>query len=331
MMKFNQFKFIDLFAGIGGMRIPFDELGGECVFTSEWDQYAQQSYKEYFGEQPCGDITKIHEQDIPNHDILLAGFPCQPFSIMGDKQGFTETRGTLFFDIERILTKKQPIAFLLENVKNLTSHDGGRTFQVIKDRLTALGYTIYTKVLNALNFGLPQNRERIIIVGFRKNIKFSWPKETPDYTPLSEILEDDSKINSSHFASKEIQTKRIKKCKCIPNYPSIWHENKSGNISALPYSCALRAGASYNYLLVNGKRRLSARELLRLQGFPDDFKIVVSHAQLRKQAGNAVPVPMIRAVAKLMMTALAEKQPCSIIHRSIQIDMFEEKQITATG
>ena len=157
----DNFNFIDLFAGIGGIRIPYEKLGGTCVFSSEWDKHAQQTYAYNFGEIPAGDITKIDATEIPDHDILLAGFPCQPFSIIGDKQGFEDTRGTLFFDIARILKQKQPSAFLLENVKQLLTHDKGQTFAVIQAQLSRLGYTTYHKVLNALDFGLPQKRERI--------------------------------------------------------------------------------------------------------------------------------------------------------------------------
>ena len=316
------FKFIDLFAGIGGIRIPFERLGGTCVFSSEWDKHAQESYQENFGEIPFGDITKIHEKNIPDHDILLAGFPCQPFSILGDKQGFSDTRGTLFFDIERILKEKRPRAFLLENVKQLTSHDKGRTFTVIQDHLRDLGYTIYTKVLNALDFGVPQKRERIFIVGFYDKIEFSWPRTVPHYKPLEEILENDSEVDQSLFVSEKILENRLAKCKKIPNFASIWHENKSGNISALPYSCALRAGASYNYLLVNGRRRPSGREMLRLQGFPETFKIVMRYTQIRKQAGNSVTVPVVQAVAERMIFALNS----NILKRTYeyQASLFDE-------
>src|SRR3989344_902259 len=164
-----KFTFIDLFAGIGGIRIAFDNVGGRCVFTSEIDEYSQKMYENYFGEKPHGDITKIDAKDIPDHDILTGGFPCQAFSIIGGRRGFADTRGTLFFDVERILKEKRPKAFLLENVRNLTTHDGGRTFEVIKEKLQALGYFIHYKVLNGLNFGVPQKRERIIIVGFEQN------------------------------------------------------------------------------------------------------------------------------------------------------------------
>ena len=307
-MNSSNWTFIDLFAGIGGMRIPFEELGGECVFSSEWDESAQQTYYSNFDDMPAGDITKIDEAAIPNHDVLLAGFPCQPFSIIGNKQGFGDTRGTLFFDIERIVKKKQPQAFLLENVRQLVSHDKGRTFLIICERLKELGYTIYYKILNALDFGLPQKRERIFIVGFRERIAFDFPMDTGEYRPLSDILEPDDEVDPSFFASEKIRRSRLKKCKIEPFYPSIWHENKGGNISVLPFSCALRAGASYNYLLVNGIRRPSGRELLRLQGFPENFKIVVNITQLRKQTGNSVAVPVISAIAEKMQEALKKRK-----------------------
>ena len=294
-------KFIDLFAGIGGIRIPFDELGYECVFSSEWDKNACKTYEANFGEMPFGDITKIKEIDIPEHDLLLAGFPCQAFSIMGKMQGFNDTRGTMFFEIERILAFHKPKAILLENVKQLVGHDKGNTFKIILEKLEALGYYTKFKILNALDFGLPQKRERIIIVGFldKEQIqKFNFEFEKIDYK-LSEILEDEKYIDKSFFASEKIRMKRqmatINKSKF---FPSVWHENKSGNISILDYSCALRTGASYNYLLVNGIRRFTSRELLRLQGFPDTFKIVVSNQEIRRQTGNSVAIPMIRMVAK---------------------------------
>lgn len=298
--KNPKFTFIDLFAGIGGIRIPFGELNGKCVFSSEWDKAAQTTYTSNFGEIPFGDITKIKADFIPHHDILLAGFPCQAFSIMGKMKGFDDTRGTMFFEVARILDYHHPKAILLENVKQLVSHDGGKTFKVILKTLEKLGYHVKWKVLNALDFGLPQKRERVIIVGFldkeaSDNFNFDFPKVP--YS-LESILEPEDEIEGSLIASDEIQAKRQRRVmgKDI-FYPSVWHENKSGNISVLPYACALRTGASYNYLLVNGYRRPSSRELLRLQGFPDKYNIVVSHTEIRKQTGNSVAVPMIRAVA----------------------------------
>jgi DNA (cytosine-5)-methyltransferase 1 len=292
----NKYRFIDLFAGIGGIRLPFDEAGCECVFSSEIDKGACETYYANFGHVPYGDITKIEACDIPDHDILLAGFPCQAFSIIGKRGGFGDTRGTLFFEIARILAEKQPRAFLLENVKQLCSHDGGKTFQTILRILDELGYHVHWRVLNALDYGLPQKRERVMIVGFRDNLRFEFPDPVAKYTPLSELLFPDCDVDRSYFASDRITSKRRASVENAP-CPSIWHENKGGHVSALPYSCALRAGASHNYLLVNGIRRLTPREMLRLQGFPDSYNIVVSDGALKKQAGNSVPVSMIRAVS----------------------------------
>jgi len=305
----RKYQTIDLFAGIGGIRLGFQALGCENVFSSEWDSAAQKMYEANFGEKPFGDINLIEPKDIPNHDILLAGFPCQPFSIAGKGLGFSDTRGTLFFNIESILEAKKPQAFLLENVKRLTTHDNNRTFNVILERLTNLGYTVYFRVFNSLDFGVPQKRERIYIVGFREAINFDFPQVPGFYKPLAEILEKDEDVPQSYFLSEEMKKKRLKAVKGIPPFPSIWHENIGGNISALPYSCALRAGGSYNYLVVNGIRRLTDREMLRLQGFPDDFKINIPYSQARKVAGNTVTVPVIEAIAKEMMKALKEKQP----------------------
>src|SRR3989338_1265711 len=313
------FKFIDLFAGIGGMRIPFEELGGECVFTSDWDKDAQKMYEVNFGEKPHGDITKIHEIDIPNHDVLLAGFPCQVFSIIGSRKGFEDTRGTLFFDIERILKAKRPKAFLLENVKQLRGHDKGRTLNVILNHLTALGYHVHWKVLNALNFGLPHKRERIFIVGLLHNYDFTFPQGTLNRKPLSDILE--KKVDHSYFAAKVIQ-KRMKDNHKSRYNPGIWHVNKGGNISSHPYSCALRAGASYNYLLVNGKRRLTERECLRLLGFPESYKIVRTYMQMRKVTGNGVVVPGGRAIAKEIVSCLKGERPINELCNSLMSEQL---------
>jgi DNA (cytosine-5)-methyltransferase 1 len=307
-MNPDDFTCIDLFAGIGGIRLAFESVGGRCVFSSEWDASAQEVYTANFGERPHGDITQIPDHDIPDHDILLGGFPCQPFSIIGDKQGFADTRGTLFFDIERILQAKRPAAFLLENVKQLRSHDKGRTFAVIQQRLRQLGYHVHWKILNALDFGLPQKRERIFIVGFRDDVDFEFPARS-DTSPKSlvDILEPDDAVDENLFASDYIRQKRWDAVQGKDVfYPSIWHENKSGNVSVLPFSCALRAGASFSYLLVNGKRRLSPREQLRLQGFPDCYQIFGSELQIRKMLGNSVSVPVVSAVARQMIRAIRQ-------------------------
>lgn len=305
-MNWEQFRFIDLFAGIGGIRLGFESVGGKCVFSSEFDEDACKTYEANFGEHPSGDITKIKASDIPDFDILLGGFPCQSFSIIGKKEGFAnETCGTLFFDIERILKEKKPKAFMLENVRNLTAHDGGRTFNVIISHLKALGYDVYAKVLNALDYGVPQRRERIIIVGFLDNVQFEFPKPIPqsERKTLLDILEVD--VDKKYYVRDEIHQSRLERLK-DKEYPKpyISHENIAGSITPHPYSSALRASASANYILINDERRPTERELLRIQGFPDTYKIVVPYGKIRKQTGNSVAVPVIEAVAKEMIKAL---------------------------
>lgn len=309
-------KYIDLFAGIGGFRIAagqsFKEnnISGECVFSSEIDASAREEYCANFGDYPSGDITQIDARMIPEHDLLFAGFPCQPFSIIGDGKGFSDTRGTLFFDIARIINEKRPMAFVLENVKRLVSHNNGETLGHILQTLRNLGYFVDFKVLNAMDYGLPQKRERVFIVGFYKPMVFFWPPKSGFMKPLSQILEN--KVQKKHFASEQIVAKR-KKLHAPEQRPSIWHENKSGNISSHPFSCALRAGASYNYLLVNGERRLTPREKLRLQGFPDSFKIVVPDGQIRKQAGNSVPVNVVKAVIDSLVPHIKAELQWSLV------------------
>lgn len=305
-MDWSNFRFIDLFAGIGGIRLGFESVGGKCVFSSEWDKDACKTYEANFGEYPAGDITQIEAKDIPDFDILLAGFPCQAFSIIGKKEGFdNETCGTLFFDIERILKEKKPKAFMLENVRNLTAHDKGNTFKVIRTHLESLGYKVYAKVLNALDFGVPQKRERIIIVGFLDDVSFSFPEPVPveQRKKLVDILEKD--VDDKYYVKERIRDSRLMRLK-DPNYPKpyISHENMAGSITPHPYSSCLRAGASANYILINDERRPTEREMLRIQGFPDDYKIVVSYGKIKHQTGNSVAVPVIKAVAKNMLEAL---------------------------
>ena len=297
-----KFTYIDLFAGIGGFHQAADSLGGKCVFASEIDTEAKKAYQANYGIMPKGDITKISNNEIPDHDVLLAGFPCQPFSIIGNRLGFDDIRGTLFFEIARILKDKKPPIFVLENVKQLSRHNHGKTLETIIKTLEEIGYLVYWNVLNALDFGLPQKRERTIIVGFlNHNVSFSFPCPKTS-GKLEDVLEPDEKVDDKYFASERIVQKRLKNHKSKYN-PGIWHENKSGNITSYPYSCALRAGASYNYLLVNGVRRLTPREMLRLQGFPETFKIVCNDSQTRKQAGNAVPVNVIKSVLEAAINA----------------------------
>lgn len=292
-------RFIDLFCGIGGFRYALEGAAGkfdinvECVLSSDIDPDCQKAYAANFGEKPVGDIHQIAADSIPDHDILLAGFPCQPFSIIGNRKGFEDARGTLFFEIARILEAKKPQVFILENVKLLAGHNQGRTLARILEVLRNLGYNVDRRVFNALDFGLPQKRERIFIVGFKSPCDFEWPKGGIPMTSLREILE--KRVPHEFYASDYIRKRRLAQLQATKE-PTIWHENKAGHISAYPYSCALRAGASYNYLLVNGERRLTPREMLRLQGFPDSFKFVCNYSQTRKQAGNSLPVPVAQSV-----------------------------------
>jgi DNA (cytosine-5)-methyltransferase 1 len=291
------FTFIDLFAGIGGFHQAALPLGGRCVFASEIDVNARRAYQANYGFAPHGDITAIDAGAIPDHDALFAGFPCQPFSIIGNGLGFDDARGTLVFEIFRVLKAKRPGLFILENVKRLSGHNKGRTLRTILGSLEDLGYEVHCRVLNALDYGLAQKRERTIIVGFRDwGVNFSFPAPTGPGR-LDDVLEPDCDVDAKHFASGRIAEKRLEGHRSY-FCPSVWHENKSGHISSYPYSCALRAGASYNYLLVNGRRRLTPREMLRLQGFPDSFRIVCSDSQTRRQAGNAVPVNVVGAVLR---------------------------------
>lgn len=305
-MDWNNFRFIDLFAGIGGIRLGFESVGGHCVFSSEFDEDACKTYEANFHEHPSGDITKIPAKDIPEFDILLGGFPCQAFSIIGKKEGFAnETCGTLFFEIERILKEKHPPAFMLENVKNLKSHDNGNTYKVIKSHLQSLGYNVHESVLNSLDYGVPQKRERIFIVGFLNNVRFNFPAPVPFYErkSLSDILE--TNVAEKYYVNPRIRESRLQRIK-NKNYPKpyISHENMAGSITPHPYSSCLRAGASANYILINDERRPTEREMLRLQGFPDSYKIVLPYGKVKKQCGNSVSVPVISAIAKEMIKSL---------------------------
>lgn len=302
----SHLKFTDFFCGIGGFHIAAENLGLQCVFASDIDNYAQDAYEANFGMRPVGDINKVEADDVPDHDILFAGFPCQPFSIIGKQNGFSDPRGTLFFELLRIIKKKRPSAIVLENVKQLATSDKGRVIERILKDLRSLGYSVEYKILNALDYGVPQKRERTIIVGTLHDFGcFDWPEGNIPMKPLPEILEvtPPDKV----FVSERIKLKRF--VAHTPKItPSIWHENKSGNISSYPFSCALRAGASYNYLLVNGERRLTPREMLRLQGFPDSYKIVCTDSQIRKQAGNAVAVPVVQAVIERVVDVIRQSE-----------------------
>jgi len=333
--KTSDFKFIDLFAGIGGIRIGFEELGGNCVFTSEWNEFSKKTYLANFSSTAShiftGDITKIDESDIPDHDVLLAGFPCQPFSItgvskknsLGRPHGFEcATQETLFFDVARILAKKRPAAFLLENVKNLVSHDKGNTFRVIIETLkNELGYEIHYKVIDARYF-VPQHRERIIIVGFREKTSFSWDDLLlPEFSPvLSTILhpEDGSEKTEEPYTvglSAVVNPKYVltqKLWQYLQDYAKKHRAAGNGFGFGLVDSSSVARTLSARYykdgseiLVSRGKRkrprRLTPRECARLMGYPDTFKIPVSDTQAYRQFGNSVAVPVIREVARIVV------------------------------
>ncbi len=313
------FTFIDLFAGIGGMRLAYEKAGGKCVYSNEWNKYSQQTYYANFGEQPEGDITQVDEKSIPDHDILLAGFPCQPFSIagvskknsMGRKTGFEDkTQGTLFFDVCRILKEKKPKAFMLENVKNLKNHDKGRTFKTILESLDELNYKIFYAVLDGQNY-VPQHRERIVIVGFDKerygnDISFEF-----DITPIEpkpvmrNILE--TEVDSKYTLSDNLWTylqEYAAKHKAAGNgfgYGIAPLDGVSRTISARYHK-----DGSEILIAQKGKnpRRLTPRECARLQGFPESFVIPVSDTQAYRQFGNSVVVPLMADVAELIVSKI---------------------------
>lgn len=313
-----KFHFIDLFAGIGGIRLAYQKLGGKCVFSSEWNKFAQKTYEANFGEVPFGDITRISERIIPDHDVLLAGFPCQPFSIagvskknaLGRNHGFLdETQGTLFFDIARILEFKRPSAFMLENVKNLVSHDKGKTFRIIKNTLTELGYKIHFQVLNSKHF-VPQHRERIIIVGFREelseaNQSFSFPDLPVPRLTFKEILEHE--IDEKYTLSNKLWD-------YLQNYAKKHKEKGNGfgfgltDLEGISRTISARYYKDGSEILIpqvrNNPRRLTPRECARLQGFPDNFLIPVSDNQAYRQFGNSVTVPLIEEVGKQLVKSL---------------------------
>ena len=338
--KSADFKFIDLFAGIGGIRIPFQELGGECVLTSEWDKFAQKTYTANFGEVPNGDITQIKAHDVPDHDVLLAGFPCQAFSQAGLKQGFDDTRGTMFFEVQRILAEKRPKAFLLENVKQLRGHNKGKTLETILSILRGeheqevpndvpmseearsalshkLNYHTEFKVLRAGDFGAPQNRERIFIIGFDKdyygadadfNDLFTWPTPPKTKTKLGDILQTPKqlgKLDDRYTISDRLWAghKKRKKEHLIKGNGfgfSLFNHNSEyvNTISARYYKDGSEVLIDQAEIGKN-PRLLTPRECARLQGFPNNYIVdAVSHGQIYKQFGNSVCINVIRAVAE---------------------------------
>lgn len=313
-------KFIDLFAGIGGFRIALENNGAKCVFSSEWDKQAQITYNENFGEIPNGDITKIHESEIPKHNILCAGFPCQAFSISGKQRGFKDARGTLFFDIARIAKYNQPEVLFLENVKNLVKHYHGNTLKIILRILDDIGYDAYYKILVASHYGVPQARERIYIVAFRKDLNityFKFPRPTYRKIFVKDILEEDDKTQAHVINRTDLKFWKRDETPSLKPI-QIGQINNGGQgeriysvnghaitLSAYGGGAAGKTGA----YLVNGKiRRLSPRECARVQGYPEWFKIPVSKSQAYKQFGNSVAVPVVEAIFKQILCTLDNKE-----------------------
>ncbi len=321
-----QFTFIDLFAGIGGFRIAFQAMQGKCVFSSEIDSFAQKTYEANFGEVPFGDITNIETNQIPQHDILLAGFPCQAFSIAGRRQGFDDTRGTLFFHIARILHDKRPQAFFLENVKGLRSHDRGKTLEVILETLRdELDYFVpEPQIMNAKDFGVPQNRERIFIVGFRKDLgvtEFEYPQPTNQSVSFATVKEESPVSTKYYLSTRYLETLRRHRARherkgngfgfeivtddAVANAIVVGGMGKERNLvydhRLTDYTPVTRIKGVVNR---EGIRKMTPREWARLQGFPDKFRIIVSDAQAYKQFGNSVAVPAIHATGQALLKKL---------------------------
>ena len=329
-----QYNSIDLFAGIGGIRMGFDQAFNEdikTVFVSEWDEYAQKTYTDNFGGSPAiaGDITKISEEDIPSFDICLAGFPCQAFSLAGKRQGFEDDyyglcRGTLFLDVARICDKHKPKVIFCENVKGLTIHDKGRTFKVIKKTFADLGYDVYSEVLNSKNYGVPQNRERIYIVAFRKDLgvdSFEFPKPTDTTKTIRDILEEKPVPSKYYLSTTYWQTLLNHKARHASKGNGFGYEIRDLDSIAGAIVCG-GMGRERNLIIdkrqtdltptthikgeVNkdGIRKMTPREWARLQGFPDTFKLTLADTHLYKQFGNSVSVPVIRAIAEKIKAVL---------------------------
>lgn len=328
----ERFTFIDLFAGIGGMRLAFEACGGQCVFTSEWDRFCQKTYYDNFGVIPYGDITKINENEIPNHDILVAGFPCQPFSIagvskknsLGRETGFMDkTQGTLFFDVVRILNEKRPRAFLLENVKNLRSHDKGNTWKIIMESLDELDYEVFPDVLDGQLY-VPQHRERVFIAGFDrkrygKNITFSFDLKPPKRKPvLKDILEKD--VDPKYTLSDHLW-------QYLQDYAARHRAKGNGfgfglaDLNGVTRTLSARYYKDGSEILIpqEGKnpRRLTPRECARLQGFDDDFIISVSDTQAYKQFGNSVVVPLVTDIAELIVSKMETMEGFEVRRESV--------------
>lgn len=312
------FTFIDLFAGLGGFRIALESLGAKCVYSSEWDEPVREVYTENFGDIPDGDITQIDEYSIPEHDILCAGFPCQAFSISGKQRGFEDSRGTLFFDVARIVKAKKPKVVFMENVKNFASHDNGKTLSVVKSIMEELGYTFYQKVLNAADYGIPQKRERIYMVCFRNDLaieKFNFPKPFPLKKHVEDFLiEDESQVEHLYVQRPDTYFNGVEDNKYSNKPIRLGIVNKGGqgeriySVKGIAITLSANGGgvfAKTGGYLINGKiRKLHPRECARLMGFPDSYKICKSDNQAYKQFGNSVVIDVLQLIGQEIGSAM---------------------------
>lgn len=305
-------KFIDLFAGLGGFRVALESLGGECVYSNEWDKFAQEIYKENHGEVPEGDITQVDETTIPDHDILCAGFPCQAFSISGKQRGFEDSRGTLFFDVARIVKCKKPKIVFMENVKNFAAHDDGKTLKVVENTMRELGYSFSYKVLNAVDYGIPQKRERIYMICFRNDLgitDFIYPKPFKLEKHVEDFLLPEDQIPEKYYVDRPdtyMEGKEDNKYSDKPIRLGIVNKGGQGeriySTKGIAITLSANGGgvfAKTGGYMVNGKyRRLVPRECARLMGYPDSFKIIKNDNQAFKQFGNSVVVDVLQLIAE---------------------------------
>ena len=303
--------FIDLFAGLGGFRLTLESCGAKCVYSNEWDKFAQEVYKNNFGETPDGDITKVDENSIPDHDILCAGFPCQAFSISGNQKGFEDSRGTLFFDVARIIKAKRPKVVFMENVKNFATHDNGKTLQIVQNTLDALEYSFFQKVINAADFGIPQKRERLYMVCFRKDLSlssFNFPRSLVLNKFVEDILlNDESLVQDLYIGRKDVVYNNVQNDSYINKPLRLGIVNKGGQGERIysPKGIAITLSANGGGIfaktggyLINGKpRKLHPRECARLMGYPDSYKLCKSKSQAYKQLGNSVVIDVLQYIA----------------------------------
>ena len=317
----KNYKFIDLFAGLGGFRLALESLGAKCVYSNEWDPHAQKVYADNFGHIPEGDITKVDEKTIPNHDILCAGFPCQAFSISGKQRGFEDSRGTLFFDVARIVKEKKPKIVFMENVKNFATHDGGKTLSVVKSTMEELGYTFYQKVLNSVTYGMPQKRDRIYMVCFRNDLDintFKFPKPFKLTRYVNDfLLKDETIVESLYIDRPDTYYNDTEDNKYSDKPIRLGIVNKGGqgeriySTKGIAITLSAHGGGAFaktGGYLVNGRpRKLHPRECARLMGFPDSYKISSSFNQAYKQFGNSVVIDVLQYIAIEIGLALEKK------------------------